>query len=114
MIIDQRDMSVFADAHLVEGISQLMVHTQAVRIGCHERPNPQAVYIDPACRHFGEDVPFGEHAHQAAQVDDQHAVCPFALHDLNSLTHGRAALAGERRLQSVGSVRMGCRSTRSS
>ena len=99
MVIDQRDMAVFADAHLVEGISQLMVHTQAVRIGCHECPNLQAVYIDPARRHFGEDVAFGEHPHQAAQVDDQHTVCPFALHDLNSLTHSRAALAGDRRLQ---------------
>lgn len=72
---------------------------QAVRIGCHECPNPQAVYINLACRYFGEDITFGKHPHQAAQVDDQHAVCPFALHDLNNLTHGRAALAGDRRLQ---------------
>jgi hypothetical protein len=66
LVINKGNVVVFANTHLVEGIGEFVIHTQAVRIGCHERANPQAVYVNPTCHHFGEDVPHGEHPHQVA------------------------------------------------
>src|SRR5262249_38630457 len=103
MVIDQGNVLVVPHTHVVENVSEFIVHMQAIRIGCHERPNLQAVYVNLACRHFDEDVPGCEYAYEVAQVDDEHAVYPFALHDLDGLAYGRTALTRNRRLR-VGQV----------
>src|SRR5262245_2726113 len=90
IVIDQGNVLVVPHTHLVESVSELIVHMQAIRMRCHERVNPQAVYINPACCHFGEDIPGREYPYEAAQIDDEHAVAPFVLHDLNGLAYGRA------------------------
>ena len=100
LVIDQGNVLVVPHTHLVESVSELIVHMQAIRIGCHKRLNAQVVYINPTCRHFGEYVPGREYPYEAAQVDDEHTIYPFSLHDLNGLAYGRAALARHWRLQS--------------
>src|SRR5712692_7547625 len=40
MVIDERNVPVFAEAHLVEGMGEFVIHTQTVRIGRHERADP--------------------------------------------------------------------------
>ena len=99
LIIDQGDVPIAADTHLVEGIDEFIVYAQAFRIGGHELINAPAININLLCCHFGENVPFGEHSHQAILVDNQYATYPFTLHYLNGLTHGRARLTRDSRLK---------------
>lgn len=40
MVIDERNVPVFAEAHLVEGMGEFVIHTQTVRIGRYERADP--------------------------------------------------------------------------
>src|SRR5262249_48352737 len=45
LVIDQGNVLVVPHTHLVERVSEFIIHMQAIRIGCHERPNLQVIYI---------------------------------------------------------------------